>query len=58
MINPIMSQNIIQRFQEFKRMFTGDPKQQVQQLLNSGRMSNEQFQQLSRMATELQNMMK
>ena len=58
MINPIMSQNIIQRFQEFKRMFTGDPKQQVQQLLNSGRMSNEQFQQLSQMATELQNMMK
>ncbi len=50
--------NMMSQFQEFKQNFNGDPQQQVQQLLNSGQMSQQQFNQLSTMATQFQNMMK
>lgn len=49
--------NIIQRFQQFQRMFTGDPRQQVQQLLDSGKVSQQQYQQAVQMAQQLQRMM-
>ena len=45
---------MIQKFNEFRQNFTGDPRQVVQQLLNSGRMSQSQFNQLSQMANEFQ----
>lgn len=51
-------QNMIQAFQQFKNAFNGDPQQQVQALLNSGRMSQEQFNQLAQMANQLTNMLK
>lgn len=50
--------NMMAGFQQFKQNFRGDPKAQVQQLLNSGQMSQQQFNQLSQMATQLQNMMR
>lgn len=50
--------NIIQQFQQFKNSFHGDPRQQVQQLLNSGRVSQEQYNQAVQMANMLQRMMK
>lgn len=50
--------NMLNRFKEFKRTFSGNPQQQVQQLLNSGQMTQEQFNQLSKMATQFQNMMR
>jgi hypothetical protein len=34
-------------------MFKGDPKQQVQSLLRSGQMSQEQFKQLAEQADQL-----
>lgn len=46
--------NVISQFNKFQSMFQGDPKQQVQDLLNSGQMSQEQFNQLSSMAQMLQ----
>lgn len=49
--------NIIQRFQQFQRMFTGDPRQQVQQLLDSGKVSQQQYQQAVQMAQQIQRMM-
>lgn len=49
---------MMQQFQQFRQQFQGDPKQQVQELLNSGRMSQEQFNQLQQMATQFQQMMK
>jgi vancomycin permeability regulator SanA len=49
--------NIIQRFQQFQRMFQGDPRQQVQQLLNSGKVSQGQYNQAVQMAQQLQRMM-
>ena len=49
--------NILQRFQQFQRMFTGDAQQQVQQLLNSGKVTQQQYQQAVQMAQQLQRMM-
>lgn len=48
--------NLLQRFQQFRNTFQGDPRQQVQNLLNSGQMTQDQFNQLSQMAEQLQHM--
>ena len=45
---------MIQKFNEFRQNFTGDPKQMVQQLLDSGRMSQQDFNRYSQMAQEFQ----
>ena len=47
----------LQRLNQFQQNFKGDPKQQVQQLLNSGRLTQAQYNQLSQMATQIQNML-
>lgn len=48
--------NMLQRFQQFQRMFKGDPKEQVQQLLNSGRVTQTQYNQAVQMANQLQRL--
>ena len=50
-LNPMQ---MIQQFMQFK----GDPKQEVQNLLNSGQMSQQQYNQLQGMATQFQNLLK
>ena len=52
MMNPLM-----QRFQQFQRMFKGNPQQQVQQMLNSGRVSQAQYNQAVQMANQMMKMM-
>lgn len=37
--------NLLSKFQQFKNSFRGDPRQQVEQLLRSGRVSQEQYNQ-------------
>lgn len=54
---PFNMQEITNRLNQFRQSFSGDPKAQVQQLLNSGRMSQSQYNQLSQMATQIQNML-
>lgn len=54
---PFNIQAITDRLNQFRQSFSGDPKQQVQQLLNSGRMSQSQYNQLSQMATKIQKML-
>lgn len=49
--------NLIQQFQQFKNTFHGDPRQQVQQLLNSGKISQDQYNRAVQMANQLQRMM-
>ena len=49
---------MLSQFQQFKQNFQGDPRQQVQQLLDSGQMTQQQFNQLSQAATQFQQMMK
>lgn len=60
-MNPLYQQmsggNVLQRFQQFRQMFTGDPKQQVQQLLNSGKVSQAQYNQAVQMANQLRQML-
>ncbi len=50
-------QNMMQSLTQFRQNLQGDPKQQVQQLLNSGKMTQSQYNQLSQMATQIQNML-
>ena len=50
--------NIIQQFQQFKNTFHGDPKQYVQNLLNTGKVSQAQYNQAVMMAQQLQKMLK
>lgn len=50
--------SLLKQFEKFKSSFTGDPKAQVQALLDSGRMSQNQFNQLSKMADDFMKMMK
>ena len=51
------SGNILQRFQQFRQMFQGDPRAQVQQLLNSGQVSQQQYNQAVQIAQQMQRMM-
>lgn len=48
---------VIDQFNQFQSTFQGDPKQKVQELLNSGQMSQEQFNQLSSMAQVFQTLL-
>ncbi len=48
---------IVQQFLQFKQTFKGDPQQQIQQLLNSGKVSQEQYNQAVQQAKALQQML-
>lgn len=60
-MNPLYGQmnqgNIIQRFQQFQRMFRGNPQEQVQQLLNSGKVSQSDYNKAVQMANQLRGML-
>ena len=47
-------QQMMQQFQQFKASFQGDPKAEVQKLLQSGKMSQNQLNQLQAMAQQFQ----
>lgn len=51
--NPMMA-----KFKEFQRTFKGDPQKIVQEMLNSGRISQEQFNRAAQIANELMRSMK
>lgn len=53
--NPMSS--LMQRFQQFQQMFKGDPRQQVQNLLNSGKVSQSDYNQAVQMAQQFQKLM-
>ena len=48
---------MMQQFQQFKANFQGDPKAEVQKLLQSGRMSQQQLDQLQTMAQQFKSLM-
>ena len=58
--NPVngASPNMLQQLNQFKQTFSGNPQQTVMNLMRQGVMSNEQFQQLSQMARQFQNLMR
>nr|DAV52863.1 MAG TPA: hypothetical protein [Caudoviricetes sp.] len=47
---------MIQQFNQFKNSFTGDPKQAVMNLLQSGQMNQDQLNQLQSMAKQFQSL--
>lgn len=51
---PTNIQNMLSQFQQFKNTFQGNPKEQIQQMLNSGRITQAQYNQAVQMANELQ----
>lgn len=48
---------MLQKFNQFRQMFKGDPQQQVQQMLNSGKISQTQYNQAVQMANQVAQMM-
>lgn len=50
--------NFINQFNQFRSMFSGNPEQQVKQLLSSGKMSQEQFNQFAQTANQLRKLFK
>lgn len=53
--NPQNGGNIFQQFMAFKNSFKGDPKATVENLLKTGQMSQEQFNNLQAMAQNFKN---
>jgi hypothetical protein len=45
--------DIIRQARNFKKQFTGNPRQEVERLLQTGRMSQQQFNQFSQMAQQI-----
>lgn len=48
--------NFMSKFQQFRQNFKGNPQEQVQQLLNSGRVSQAQYDRAVQMAQQFQRM--
>lgn len=46
--------NLLSQFNQFKSTYRGNPQQQIQQMLDSGQITQEQYNNAVRMATELQ----
>ena len=49
-------QNLLQQFNQFRNSFQGDPSQTIQQMLNSGRATQEQYNQAVQMAQQFKQM--
>nr|DAU55061.1 MAG TPA: hypothetical protein [Caudoviricetes sp.] len=48
---------MVQQFNQFKQTFKGDPKAEVEKLLQSGAISQQQLNQLQQMAKQFQSLM-
>ena len=55
--NQMQTNPLMQRFQQFRQAFRGDPQQQVQQLLNSGKVSQAQYNQAVNLAQQMVRML-
>ena len=49
---------MIQQFMQFKQNFKGDPKEEVEKMLQSGKISQQQLNQVQQMAGQFQHMLK
>lgn len=49
-------QNVMNRFNQFRQTFSGDPRQQVQNLVNSGKVTQAQYDQAVQMANNFRKM--
>lgn len=51
-----MNNNMLQQFMQFRQNFSGNAQQQVQQLLNSGKITQQDYDNAVKKARELQSM--
>ena len=61
-MNPLYQQmmpqnNLAQKFAQFKANFNGDPRQRIQQMLNSGQITQSQYDQAVQTANQLRQLM-
>lgn len=49
---------LVQQFQQFRNTFRGDPQQEVQKLLQSGKISQQQLNQLQSAAQQFQALLR
>ena len=49
---------MVNQFNQFRKTFNGDPRAQVQQLLNSGKVTQDQYNRAVQMAQQLQRLLK
>ena len=49
---------MMQQFMQFKQNFKGNPKEEVKKMLQSGRISQQQLNQVQQMAGQFQHMLK
>ena len=49
-------QNMMRQFQQFKQSFHGDPKAEVEKLVQSGRISQQQLNQLQQAANQFRQL--
>jgi len=54
---PPQMQNIINQYRQFRQSFSGNPKQEVMNLLQSGRINQQQLNQFQQMAQRLRSAM-
>lgn len=50
-------QNMVQQFQQFKQSFQGDPRAEVEKLVRSGKISQQQLNQLQQMAGQFRQLL-
>lgn len=55
-VNPNLTQ-FMNEFNRFKSGFKGDARSEIQRLLNTGQMTQEQYNRLSQMAQQLMSML-
>lgn len=49
-------QNIMKQFEDFKKNFTGNPQEKIQQMLNSGQISQQQYNEAVQKANMLRSL--
>lgn len=49
---------MMQQFMQFKQNYKGNPKEEVQKMLQSGKISQQQLNQVQQMAGQFQHMLK
>lgn len=54
---PTQYENMLKQFNQFRNSFKGDPKQQIQQMLNSGKISQAQYNDAVQKANALARML-
>ena len=58
MNNPFANMQVMmQRFQQFQQTFKGDANQQIQQMMNSGKINQGQYNQAVQMAQQFRRML-